>query len=190
MGPRKPWAIDTCPAARLARKEGIVNGERRRGPRSSVVCTALAISLNPPIPVAITVAVRSCSASDAGDQPAWASASRAATSANSIKRSIFLRSFAGMVASGSKPCSGSLSMDGTWPATLQGISATSCSLSRVIPDLPASSDCQTCCTPQPSGLTIPIPVTTMRLTETPIVNSPVVSVCRRLFHQGNQQRGN
>ncbi len=30
-----------------------------------------------------------------------------------------LRSFAGMVASGSKPCSGSLSMDGTWPATLQ-----------------------------------------------------------------------
>lgn len=95
----------------------------------------------------------------------------------------------GIFASGSKPCSGSLSMDGTWPATLQGISATSCSLSRVIPDLPASSDCQTCCTPQPSGLTIPIPVTTMRLTETPIVNSPVVSVCRRLFHQGNQQRG-
>ena len=33
--------------------------------------------------------IRSCSAADAGDQPAWVSASRAATSANSIKRSIF-----------------------------------------------------------------------------------------------------
>ncbi len=59
------------PGGQVGQKEGMVNGERRRGPRSSVVCTALAISLKPPIPVAITVAVRSCSAADAGDQPAW-----------------------------------------------------------------------------------------------------------------------
>jgi hypothetical protein len=30
----------------------------------------------------------------------------------------------------------------------------------------------------------------MRLAETLIINSPVISVCRRLVHQWNQQRSN
>jgi hypothetical protein len=155
------------PGGQVGQKRG-VNGERRRGPRSSVVCTALAISLNPPIPVAITVAVRSCSASDAGDQPAWASASRG--DQRKLNKAIHL--FALFRRDGRQRVEAvqRIAVNGRHLAGhFAGISATSCSLSRVIPDFPASSDCQTCCTPQPSGLTIPIPVTTMRLTETPIL---------------------
>src|SRR5260221_10946503 len=36
-GPLSPWRIDTCPAARLTRKDGTVNGDRRDTPRLSVV---------------------------------------------------------------------------------------------------------------------------------------------------------
>lgn len=89
-GPLKPYRMETCPAAMLARKDGAVNGDNRRGPRASVVRTASAIAPKPPTPDAMIVAVRSWSATSVGCQPACTRASCAATSANSMKRSIFL----------------------------------------------------------------------------------------------------
>ena len=42
-GPLSPWRIDTCPAARLSKNDGTVNGDSRCGPRVSVVRTASAL---------------------------------------------------------------------------------------------------------------------------------------------------
>ena len=42
-GPLSPWRIDTCPAAKLPRNDGTVNGDSRCGPRVSVVRTASAL---------------------------------------------------------------------------------------------------------------------------------------------------
>ena len=100
-GPLKPCRIEIWSAAILARKEGAVNGDSRRGPRVSVVLTASAIAPNPPTPDAIMVAVRCCESSSTGRQPACVSASSAAMSANSMKRSIFFRSFVGINRAGS-----------------------------------------------------------------------------------------
>jgi hypothetical protein len=143
-----------CPAARLARKAGTVNGDSRRVPLVSTVRTASAIAGNPPIPVAITVAVRSCARASAGVQPACATASAAASSANRMKRSIFLWSLRGAARSGSNPPSASSALSDTIPATRAGrlIAQSGNVLS---PDCPDSSRDQTNSVPQPSGDTVP-----------------------------------
>lgn len=140
-----------------------MNGDSLRGPRSSVVRTASAIAPKPPTPEAIIVAVRTRCASSAGCHPAWASASCAATSANSMKRSIFLRSLAGITRSGSYPATGSSASDGTSPPTETPVPSTTSSGKALMPDCPASSRRHASSTPQPSGPTRPMPVTTIRL---------------------------
>src|SRR5436190_17031274 len=57
-GPLKPWRIEMWPAARFTRKDGIVNGDRRRTPRRSTVRTASVMAGNPPMPEAMIVRLR------------------------------------------------------------------------------------------------------------------------------------
>lgn len=162
IGPFRPCLIDTWPAARLTRNEGIVNGDRRFGPRISVVRTAPAIAGNPPMPDAMTVAVRRWDTSSAGAHCACASASCAAASAKAMKRSILRWSLVDTKRSMSKPPHSSSCTSGTTPPTRAAMSAVIASGSRRKPDWPASSRCHTSSTPQPSGETIPMPVTTIR----------------------------
>src|SRR5258706_1326412 len=154
--------MEMCPAARLTRNDGTVKGESRRMPLMSVVRTASAIAGNPPIPDAITVAVRWCDRASSGFQLACAIASSAARSANRMKRSILRWSLRGATRSGSKPPSGSTATSGTWPPTFALRSAVIASGSVRMPDRPASRRDQLVSTPQPSGDTAPIPVTTIR----------------------------
>ncbi|CAB5624521.1 Uncharacterised protein [Pseudomonas aeruginosa] len=162
-GPLKPWRIDTWAAAMLQRKDGMVKGDRRRGPLPSVVRTASAMAWKPPTPEAMTVAVRSCASALCGAQPAWARASCAAARAKRMKRSILRCSLAASSRSGSKPACGSWTRSGTWPPMLMGRSPISSAGSVAMPDCPASRRCHMGSTPQPSGLTAPMPVTTIRL---------------------------
>src|ERR1700687_5057922 len=64
--------------------------------------------------------------------------------------------------SASKPPSASSASVGTTPAIFAGTSWTRLSDNRRMPDRPARSRCQTKLVPQPSGETMPQPVTTMR----------------------------
>ena len=88
IGPLKPWRIEIWPAARFARKDGTVKGERRLTPRWSVVRTASTIAGKPPMPDAITVAVPSMDCASEGAHAACAMASDVAARANRMKRSI------------------------------------------------------------------------------------------------------
>ena len=139
-----------------------MNGDRRRGPLVSVIRTASAMAGKPPMPEAMIVAVRSCASGVSATQPACASASLAAASANRIKRSIFFCSFTGTVRSGLNPPSASSRYEGTTPPTLACRSATTSSGKRRKPERPANNRCHTVSTPQPRGVTAPIPVTTIR----------------------------
>ena len=161
-GPRKPWRIEMWPAAILARKLGTVNGDSRRGPRPSVVRTASTMAPKPPTPEPTMVAVRSRSLSVSGSQPACCKASCAAASANTLKRSIFFWSFGSTARAGSKPQGYAGARSGTTPATFADIDSVISSGSMTSPDRPSRRRRHAASTPQPSGETIPIPVTTMR----------------------------
>ncbi len=79
-----------------------------------------------------------------------------------MKRSILRWSLRGATRSGSKPPSGSTATSGTWPPTFALRSAVIASGRVRMPDRPASRRDQLVSTPQPSGDTAPIPVTTIR----------------------------
>ncbi|MNR09467.1 hypothetical protein D3C85_1256690 [compost metagenome] len=147
----------------MLRNDGMVKGDKRRGPLLSVVRTASEIAGNPPTPEAIMVAVRSCASGVCGAQPACVNASWAAARANRMKRSILRCSFGASSRSGSKPASGSWVRSGTWPPMLIDRSPISSGGNRRIPDCPARRRCHICSTPQPSGVSAPMPVTTIRL---------------------------
>ena len=164
IGPLRLWRMDTWPAARLTKNDGTVNGDRRCGPRVSVVRTASAMAPKPPMPEAITVAVRACDRASAGAQPAWAKACCAAPRAKGMKRSILRWSLGVAAVSGSHPPSGSSASVGTVPATLAAMPSTTASGKRRRPDTPCSRRRQANSTPQPSGDTNPIPVITTRCT--------------------------
>lgn len=72
------WRIRAWPAARFTRNEGTVKGGADDPWAIKAMRTACAIAPNPPTPEAMTVAVRSRSASVSGCQPACAMASCAA----------------------------------------------------------------------------------------------------------------
>ncbi len=162
-GPLNPYLIETCPAAKFTRNEGMVKGDNLRVPRASAVRTASAIAGKPPTPEAIIVAVRSCCSVVVGCHCACCRASSVAASASKIKRSILRWSLGLTMASGFKPASASSSIVGTTPPTLAGKSLTISSGRRRKPDLPASNRCHTGSIPQPSGEAMPIPVITMRV---------------------------
>ncbi len=172
-GPLSPWRIDTCPAARLTRKDGTVKGDRRDTPRLSVVRTAWAMAPKPPMPEPMMQAVRVRSCSLAGCQPAWARAWSEASSASGMKRSILRWSLGETTASMSQPPSGSWAKSGTWPATWPGTSGARSSGSRLRPDAPDSSRRQANSVPRPSGETMPMPVMTTRRARGPVLmNAP------------------
>ena len=169
-GPLRPWRIDTCPAARLTRNDGTVNGDSRCGPGVSVVRTASAIAPKPPMPEAMTVAVRARAASSPPTigHPAWASAWSAAPSAKGMKRSILRWSLGETTASTSQPPSGSSDKGSTRPATLAGTPSVTASGSTVMPERPASRRCQANSTLHPRGDTRPMPVMTTRRISGPL----------------------
>ena len=167
-GPLKPWRIEMWPAARFTRKEGIVNGDRRRTPRWSTVRTASVMAGNPPMPEAMIVAVRRRSVSEAGFQCACASASSAAASAKRMNRSTLRWSFGAITAFGSKPASGFSSAEGTTPPAFAGRSPTKSSESLRMPERPARRRDQDASTPAASGLSAPRPVTTTRRIYAPV----------------------
>ena len=80
MGPLKPQRIEIHPAARLARKLGMVKGPTRRGPFSMMIFEVSCMTGEPPTPEAMMVAVPCFSASVLGSHPDWAMASAAAVS--------------------------------------------------------------------------------------------------------------
>ena len=166
-GPLSPWRMDTCPAARLTRNDGTVNGDSRCGPRVSVVRTASAMAPNPPMPDAMTVAVRASAAASppataSTGQPACASACCAAPNAKGMKRSILRWSLGETMASTSQPPSGSSAKLSTRPATWAGTPSATPSGRRVMPERAASRRCQASSTWLPRGETRPMPVMTTR----------------------------
>src|SRR5690606_39109380 len=88
---------------------------------------------------------------------------------------------------GSKPASASFSIPGTRPAILIGKSVVSKRSIRPIPDCPAVNRCHTGATPQPRGLTMPMPVTTIgELMVPPKRKLPVLQpYCRSTYDQDN-----
>jgi len=59
IGPLAPYRMEICPAARLGRTAGIVNGESLRGPLRSRTECSFSIVLSPPMPDPTTVPTRS-----------------------------------------------------------------------------------------------------------------------------------
>ena len=147
----------------LLRNDGMVKGDKRRGPLLSVVRTASAMAGKPPTPEAMMVAVRSCSSGVLGAQLACFRASSAAARANRIKRSILRCSLAANSRSGSKPASGSCNTLCTWPPMVTARSPINSCGNRRMPDCPSSKRCQVDSTLDPSGVSAPMPVTTIRL---------------------------
>ncbi|MDT4840871.1 hypothetical protein FQZ97_747060 [compost metagenome] len=184
-GPLSPWRMDTWPAARLTRNDGTVNGDRRCGPRASVVRTASAMAPKPPMPDAMTVAVRCWSCASVGAQPACASACCATPRAKGMKRSILRWSLEDATVPGSQPPSGSSASVGTAPPTLAAMPSTTASGSRRRPDAPCKRRRHASSTPQPRGDTSPMPVITTRrsaLLLPSIVFDPWVAARQKLAH--------
>ena len=162
-GPRKPWRMEMWPAAILARKLGTVKGERRFGPRLSVILTASTIAPNPPTPDATMVAVLWRASSVSGCQPACFNASCAALSANRLKRSIFFWSLGSTARAGSNPHGQPDVTMGTTPPTFVAMPSVMSSGKPAKPECPFKRRLHTDSVSHPNGDTIPIPVTTMRL---------------------------
>jgi hypothetical protein len=60
--------MESHPAARLARKDGTVNGDSRRGPLVWMISTARAMTGEPPTPDPMMVAVAAWSSAEVGCQ--------------------------------------------------------------------------------------------------------------------------
>src|SRR5215469_3672099 len=138
------------------------NGDTLRGPRSFRRIEVSAIPDRPTIPEPIMVPVAHLSSSLSGCQLASSSACRAAAIAKMMKSSTLRWSFGSIHWSGLKVPS-LPSPRGTWQAILLGRSETSkLSIFRA-PLSPLRMRFQVASMPQPSGDTMPRPVTTARL---------------------------
>jgi hypothetical protein len=137
------------------------NGETRRGPRSLRVIAVSAIPSMPPMPEPIRTPVEFWSSLAEGCQSASSSACFAAAMAKMMKSSTLRCSFGSIHASALKVPS-EPSPRGMTPAILQGMSETSNVSILRAPLLPPRMRDQVVSTPQPSGQTIPSPVTTTR----------------------------
>src|SRR5579859_1610275 len=148
------------------------NGETLRGPRSFKSTAVSAMPESPPMPEPIMVPVAQRSSSVEGCQPASSRACLAAAIAKMMKSSTLRWSFGSIHWSGLKLAS-EPSPRGTIQAILLGRSDTSkVSIFRA-PLAPLRIRCQLGSTPQPSGETMPRPVTTTRLIcATPALKRP------------------
>ena len=170
FGPLKPYRIETWPEARLTRAEGIKNGESRRVRPAWTSEAASWMVSSPPIPLPIMTPVRHCASSVSATQPLSSTASAAATTASWMKRSIFFWSLIGIHSFRSSLPSAFAPL-GTWPATLAGRSLRSKDWMADKPLSPFTSRFHTWATPNPKGLTIPMPVTTTRRGAKPCANT-------------------
>src|SRR5918992_1678244 len=151
FGPVRPRFIATCPAAAFAMRPGTMNGDTRPGPRSrSTRCCTRSVSM-PPIPDEMITPARSRSTSGL---PASSQASRAPPTANCVKRSVRLASFASIQSAGSNPRISPASL--TWRSDVSKRSIGE------IPERPEVIASQKASTPIPTGVTGPNPVTTTR----------------------------
>src|SRR5260221_1986614 len=146
------------------------NGDPLRGPRSFSSSAVSAMPDRPPIPEPIRVPVAHWSASDSGCQLASSSAWRAAAIAKMMKSSTLRWSFGSIHWSGLKlpllP-----SPRGITQAIRVERSATSNVSIFLAPLSPLRIRAHVVSTPQPSGVTMPSPVTTTRLmSKTPARN--------------------
>src|SRR5438477_5088003 len=162
LGPENPYLMDTWPEARLIRFDGMKKGETRRGPFSWSVMTPSMMPGSPPIPDPISTPVRSRFSASSGFQPESSTACIAAVIAKTMNSSILRWSLGGTHSSALKRPE-AVSPRGTTPAIFAGRSDTSNAWMAAMPDWLASKRRQFTSTPQPSGVTIPIPVITTRL---------------------------
>ena len=90
LGPRNPYRIETWPAARLIRQDGMKNGLSRRGPFSAMILAPFSIPCRPPMPEPIVTPVRSWDSASSGfhseSSTAWAAAAMAKWMNSSILR--------------------------------------------------------------------------------------------------------
>src|SRR5580692_884490 len=147
------------------------NGETLRGPRSFRINAVSAMPVRPPMPEPIMVPVAQRSSSVAGCQLASSSACRAAAMAKMMKSSTLRWSFGSIHWSGLNVAL-EPSPRGTMQAILLGRSETSKLSIFLAPLSLLRMRFQLGSTPQPSGDTMPRPVTTTRLiSSTPARNS-------------------
>src|SRR5882724_12147640 len=146
------------------------NGDTLRGPRSFKSSAVSAMPDRPPIPEPIRVPVAHLSASLSGCQSASSSACRAAAIAKMMKSSTLRWSFGSIHWSGLKVPS-LPSPRGITQAIRLARSATSNVSIFLAPLWPLRIRVHVVSTPQPSGVTMPSPVTTTRLmSKTPARN--------------------
>src|SRR5438874_8923207 len=146
------------------------NGDTLRGPRSFNSNAVSAMPDRPPIPEPIRVPVAHLSSSVEGCQSASSSAWRAAAIAKMMKSSTLRCSFGSIHWSGLKVPS-LPSPRGITQAIRLARSATSNVSIFLAPLLPSMIRAHVVSTPQPSGVTMPSPVTTTRLmSKTPARN--------------------
>src|SRR3954469_23433236 len=151
-------------------RPGMKNGDTRRGPRSFRSSAVSAIPDSPPMPEPIRVPVAHLSSSVEGCQLASSSAWRAAAIAKMMKSSTLRCSFGSIHLSGLKvpllP-----SPRGITQAIRLARSSTSNVSIFLAPLSPPRIRVHVVSTPQPSGVTMPSPVTTTRLmSKTPARN--------------------
>src|SRR5207245_7288762 len=158
------------PEARLISRPGMKNGDTLRGPRSFSSNAVSAMPDRPSIPDPIRVPVAHLASSVEGCQSASSSAWRAAAIAKMMKSSTLRGSFGSIHWSGLKVPS-LPSPRGITQAIRLARSATSNVSVFLAPLWPLMMRFHVVSTPQPSGVTMPSPVTTTRLmSETPARN--------------------
>ena len=138
------------------------NGETLRGPRSFSSSAVSAMPRRPPMPEPISTPVAQRSSSVVGCQPASSSAWRAAHIAKTMKSSTLRWSFGSIHWSGLKVPSLPSPRGTTQAIWLVRSETSKVSILRA-PLSPLRSRFQVGSTPQPSGDTMPRPVTTTRL---------------------------
>ena len=146
----------------MIRRPGMKNGDTRRGPRSFNRIAVSAMPLRPPMPDPIMVPVAHLSSSVAGCQSASSSAWPAAAMPKMMKSSTLRWSFGSIQISGLK-----VSLVPSPRTTVQAYLVCRSETSKLsilrAPLSPLRMRFQVGSTPQPSGDTMPRPVTTTRL---------------------------
>src|SRR6516225_2257032 len=166
------------------------NGETLRGPRSLSRIAVSAMPDRPPMPEPIMVPVAHLSSSVDGCQFASSSACVAAAMAKMMKSSTLRWSFGSIHWSGLKEPS-LPSPRGTTQAILLGRSETSKVSIFLAPLSPLRMRFQVGSTPQPSGDTMPRPVTTTRLIScTPERDLRPATISRRTARSRSIRRSN
>ena len=160
FGPRRPYWIDTCPAAALMMLPGMKNGEILRGVFASshfAVFSSMVESPPMPAPMATPTRPHVCSLTS---KPESLMACVAEATPNGTNGSNFRKSLGAMYSSALKSCA--------WPPMRTGKALRSILSMWPMPLRPLTMPSQAVATVLPSGETMPKPVTTtLRLDKLP-----------------------